>query len=126
MPMLLSTEDGRVSKAEWVVRWVYVYGVYYQCLMPMLLSTEDGRVSKAEWVVRWVCAYGDTGDFARFLWERNFQDATSVNATMAATPPFGQNCNSNHSFPCQFSVKAVQPRILRNTTTETLFHLLLI
>ena len=58
--------------------------------MSMLLSTEDGRVTLAEWVVRWVCAYSDTGAFARFLWERVFQNATSVSAAVAPMPPFGQ------------------------------------
>ena len=103
MPILLSTEDGRVTKAEWVVLCVYVSVVYYRCsvsisvlssrcqaLMSMLLSTEDGRVTQAEWVVRWVCAYGDTGNFARFLWDQLFQGVPFINSTMDPTPPFGQ------------------------------------
>ena len=92
-----------MTQAELVRRCVYVSVVYCRCpvsisvlasrcqgLISVLLSTEDGRVTLAEWVVRWVCAYSDTGAFARFLWERVFQNATSVSAPVAPMPPFGQ------------------------------------
>ena len=60
-PVLLSSEGGLVTKAEWY-SGVSVSVVYYQCPMPvsvlssrcqglmfMSLSTEDGRMTKAEW-----------------------------------------------------------------------------
>ena len=50
-------------------------------------------MTKAEWVARWVCAYGDSGEFARYLWEQTSQGADSIGADGNAGPPFGQ-------FPC--------------------------
>ncbi|XP_070205340.1 uncharacterized protein [Littorina saxatilis] len=41
-------------------------------------ADNDGQVTQAEWVAAWMCNYGDSGDYARFVWNQLTQGAPSV------------------------------------------------
>ena len=66
------------------------------------MLAEDGQVTKVEWVTRRLCAYGDSGDYARFLWDRFAQGATVISvAGPPAGTPVGQGSNPSF-FPFFF------------------------
>lgn len=51
-------------------------------------TNHDGKVTQFEWVVGWICAYGDSGDFARFVWNQIRKGADSIQASQFSGAPF--------------------------------------
>ena len=51
-------------------------------------TNEDGKVTEFEWVMRWICRYGDSGDYARFVWNMITHGAASMQASQFTGPPF--------------------------------------